>query len=69
MTRRPTNLGRLYSSADEGRRDREMKNACDMLSGKKLGRCHVGHVNVVGKTDCGDGCEVLEWTELVPLLY
>jgi hypothetical protein len=34
MTRRPTKLRRFYSFTDEGRRDREMRNAYDTLSGK-----------------------------------
>jgi hypothetical protein len=34
MARRTTKLRRFYSFVDEGRRDREMRNAYDTLSGK-----------------------------------
>jgi hypothetical protein len=34
ITKRPTQLLRFYSFADEGRRDGEMRTAYDTLSGK-----------------------------------
>jgi hypothetical protein len=60
MTRRQTKLRRLYSFADEGRRDREMRNAYDTLSGKPKKMSFAIH-----KCSWENGCEVVDWTEFV----